>query len=183
MLISRERYLDKIRPFYDLDIIKVLTGSRRAGKSKIIELIIKDLKEKGIKESNIIYINFENLDYSDIKDYISLNNYIKSKISPGKMYLFFDEIQEVKMFEKAINSFRVSFDCSIFITGSNSKMLSAEISTVLTGRIIQFSIYPFSFYESEKFREKRNTMIDNAFYDYLELGGYPFRFNLTSKVN
>lgn len=181
MLISRERYLDKIRPFYDLDIIKVLTGSRRAGKSKIIELIIKDLKEKGIKESNIIYINFENLDYSDIKDYISLNNYIKSKISPGKMYLFFDEIQEVKMFEKAINSFRVSFDCSIFITGSNSKMLSAEISTVLTGRIIEFSIYPFSFYESEKFKEKRNTMIDNAFYDYLELGGYPFRFNLTSK--
>lgn len=181
MLISRERYLDKIRPFYDLDIIKVLTGSRRAGKSKIIELIIKDLKEKGIKESNIIYINFENLDYSDIKDYISLNNYIKSKISPGKMYLFFDEIQEVKMFEKAINSFRVSFDCSIFITGSNSKMLSAEISTVLTGRIIEFSIYPFSFYESEKFREKQNTMIDNAFYDYLELGGYPFRFNLTSK--
>lgn len=181
MLISRERYLDKIRPFYDLDIIKVLTGSRRAGKSKIIELIIKDLKEKGIEESNIIYINFENLDYSDIKDYISLNNYIKSKISPGKMYLFFDEIQEVKMFEKAINSFRVSFDCSIFITGSNSKMLSAEISTVLTGRIIEFSIYPFSFYESEKFREKQNTMIDNAFYDYLELGGYPFRFNLTSK--
>ena len=181
MLISRERYLDKIRPFYDLDIIKVLTGSRRAGKSKIIELIIKDLKEKGIKESNIIYINFENLDYSDIKDYISLNNYIKSKISPGKMYLFFDEIQEVKMFEKAINSFRVSFDCSIFITGSNSKMLSAEISTVLTGRIIEFSIYPFSFYESEKFREKQNIRIDNAFYDYLELGGYPFRFNLTSK--
>ncbi len=97
------------------------------------------------------------------------------------MYLFFDEIQEVKMFEKTINSFRVSFDCSIFITGSNSKMLSAEISTVLTGRIIEFSIYPFSFYESEKFREKQNTMIDNAFYDYLELGGYPFRFNLTSK--
>lgn len=181
MLISRERYLKKIRPFYDLDIIKVLTGSRRAGKSKLIDLIINDLRAKGIKDSNIIYINFENLDYSDISDYKSLNTYIKGKLSPGKMYLFFDEIQEVANFEKAINSFRVSFDCSIFITGSNSKMLSKEISTLLTGRIIEFTIYPFSFLESEKYREIINNQIENSFYDYLELGGYPFRFNLNSK--
>ena len=181
MLISRERYLKKIRPFYDLDIIKVLTGSRRAGKSKLIDLIINDLRAKGIKDSNIIYINFENLDYSDISDCKSLNTYIKGKLSPGKMYLFFDEIQEVANFEKAINSFRVSFDCSIFITGSNSKMLSKEISTLLTGRIIEFTIYPFSFLESEKYREIINNQIENSFYDYLELGGYPFRFNLISK--
>ncbi len=181
MLLERDRYLNKIRPFYDLDIIKVLIGSRRSGKSKIIELIIKDLKQRGVKDSNIIYINFENLDYSELTDYKSLNNFIKNKVVDSKMYLFFDEIQEVKQFEKAINSFRVSFDCSIFITGSNSKMLSSEISSVLTGRIIEFVIYPFSFLESQNYRKMANTEIEDAFYDYLELGGYPLRFDLMDK--
>ncbi len=96
--------------------------------------------------------------------------------------MFFDEIQYVKHFEKAINSFRVSFDCSIFITGANSKMLSSEISSLLTGRIIEFTIYPFSYGESLKFRKLNNySIIENTFYDYLKLGGYPFRFNLNTE--
>ena len=181
MLIQREEVLKKIRPFYDIDIIKVLIGSRRSGKSKMIELIINELKKNGIEESDIIYINFENLAYDEIDDYKKLNEYIISKKGKNKQYLFFDEIQHVKFFEKAINSFRVSFDCSIFITGSNSKMLSTEISTLLTGRIIEIPIYPFSYYESELFRKENNKLVEDSFYDYLELGGYPLRFDLKNK--
>ena len=123
--------------FYDLDIIKVLVGSRRAGKSKVLELIINELKERGDDEQDILYMNFENLDFEEISDYKKLNTYVKEHKGTNKHYLFFDEIQHVSWFEKAINSFRVSFNCSIFITGSNSKMLSSEISTLLSGKIIE----------------------------------------------
>ena len=115
MLMQREDYLKKIRPFYDLDIIKVLIGSRRSGKSKIIELIIKELKDKGIDENDIIYINFENLDYEYIDDYRKLNDYVKEHKGKNKQYLFFDEIQQVKFFEKAINSFDVVLCAKILI--------------------------------------------------------------------
>ena len=142
MLLKREKCLSRIRPFYNVDVIKILTGSRRAGKSKIIESIIKELKESGIKDKDIIYINFEDLKYDEINDYKKLNDYVLKRKGNGKQYLFFDEIQHVASFERAINSFRVSLDCSIFITGSNSKMLSTEISTLLTGRVIEFNIYP-----------------------------------------
>ena len=141
MLINRENYLSKIRPFYDLDIIKVLMGSRRSGKSKILELIKEELLNKGIKPENILFMNFQNLEYDEIDDYKKLNSYVLSKIKDGKNYLFFDEIHHVKKFEKAINSFRATLNCSIFITGSNSKLLSKEISSLLTGRIIEFEIY------------------------------------------
>lgn len=147
----------------------------------MIELIINELKGNGVAGSNIIYINFENLDYEDIDDCKRLNEFINNKRGKAKQYLFFDEIQHVKSFEKAINLFRVSFDCSIFITGSNSKMLSTEISTLLTGRIIEILIYPFSFYESEMYRKANNKLMEDSFYDYLELGGYPLRFDLMNK--
>ena len=137
MLLKRERCLEKIRPFYDLGIIKVLVGSRRAGKSKVLEIIINELKERGVDEQDILYMNFENLDFEEISDYKKLNTYVKEHKGTNKQYLFFDEIQHVSGFEKAINSFRVSFDCSIFITGSNSKMLSSEISTLLSVKIIE----------------------------------------------
>ena len=136
MLLKRERCLEKICPFYDLDIIKALVGSRRAGKSKVLELIINELKERGDDEQDILYMNFENLDFEEISDYKKLNAYVKEH--KGKISnIIFDEIQHVSGFEKAINSFRVSFNCSIFITGSNSKMLSSEISTLLSGKIIE----------------------------------------------
>lgn len=181
MLVKRENYLRRIRPFYDVDIIKVLIGSRRAGKSKIIELIIEELKEKGVSEADIIYLNFEKLEYEDIDDYKKLNQYVNAHKGEGKQYLFFDEIHHVKGFEKAINSFRVSFPCSIFITGSNSKMLSSEISTLLTGRVIEFPIYPFTYAESEEYRTLNGKKIENSFFDYLKLGGYPLRFDLSDE--
>ena len=106
MLLKRERCLEKICPFYDLDIIKVLVGSRRAGKSKVLELIINELKERGVDEQDILYMNFENLDFEEISDYKKLNTYVKEHKETNKQYLFFDEIQHVSGFEEAINSFR-----------------------------------------------------------------------------
>lgn len=181
MLMLREKYLSKIRPYYSLDIIKVLIGSRRAGKSKILEGIIEELKRSGIDSSDILYINFEDLKFEKIKDYNQLYNYVLAHKGKNKQYLFFDEIQHVSEFEKAINSFRVNFDCSIFITVSNSKMLSSEISTLLTGRTIQFTIYPFSFDECKEFVALNENTKIQKFDDYLELGGYPFRFLLPTK--
>ena len=180
MILKREDCLKRIRPFYDADVIKILTGSRRAGKSKIIELIIDELLEKGIKEKDIIYINFEDLKYDYIKDFNALNEYVLKNKGKNKQYLFFDEIQHVAGFERAINSFRVSFDCSIFITGSNSKMLSKEISTVLTGRIIEFNVYPFTFSESKEYLAI-NNLPDIDFNNYLQLGGYPLRLSLVNE--
>lgn len=183
MLISRENCLSKIRPFYELDIIKVIMGSRRTGKSKVLELIIQELIKKGINKSDILYINFEDLSYDEIDDYKKLNEYVLSKINKNrKQYLFFDEIQHVSHFEKAINSFRVSFDCSIFITGSNSKMLSTEISSLLTGRIIEFIIYPFTYLESIALL-KANGKKQIEFNNFLTYGGYPFRFLLDDEMS
>ena len=177
MLLKRENCLSRIRPFYNADVIKILTGSRRAGKSKVIELIIQELKESGIKDKDIIYINFEDLKYDEIDNYKKLNDYVLKHKGNNKQYLFFDEIQHVASFEKAINSFRVSFDCSIFITGSNSKMLSSEISTLLTGRIIEFNVYPFTFLESNEYL-KLNNYEEIDFNNYLRLGGYPLRLEI-----
>lgn len=178
-LIKREKYLERIRPFYDLDVIKVMVGSRRAGKSKIIELIIDELIEKGIKKSNIISINFENVDFDEIDDYKKLNDYVKKRIkNENRYYLFFDEIHHVDHFEKAINSFRATLNCSVFITGSNSKMLSSDISSLLTGRTITFEINPFSFDEAKMYLDLKQKKIDNLFANYLMLGGYPLRFDL-----
>ena len=180
MLVKRENYLEKIRPFYDVDVIKVLIGSRRAGKSKIIELIIEELLAKGVPSSNIVYLNFEKLEFEEINDYKKLNDYVNAHRGQGKQYLFFDEIQHVKGFERAVNSFRVSFDCSVFITGSNSKMLSVEISTLLTGRIVEFPIYPFSYAEALDYRKESGQIVSDPFADYLRYGGYPLRFDLPS---
>lgn len=180
MLLKRENCLFKIRPFYDADVIKILTGSRRSGKSKVLELIINELKQKGIKDADILYLNFEDLVFDEIDDFKKLNDYVLEHKGTNKQYLFFDEIQHVKSFEKAINSFRVSFDCSIFITGSNSKMLSTEISTLLTGRIIEFSIFPFTYSESLAYLKEMN-LAEIDFNNYLRLGGYPLRLRLSDE--
>ena len=181
MLLIRERYLKKIRPFYDLDIIKVLVGSRRAGKSMVLQMIINELLTKGVEEDQIVYLNFEKEEFVYIDDHKKLDEYVLKRVQNKKMYLFFDEIYHVKNFEKAINSFRVSFPCSIFITGSNSKMLSIEISSLLTGRTIQFPIFPFSYQEAVEYKKMINLEWPNSFYNFLELGGYPLRFNLTER--
>ncbi len=183
-MIIREIYLSKIRPFYDQDLIKVIMGIRRCGKSVLLLQIIDELKEKGIEEKQIIYINFENEDYSFIKNDIDLHNYIKAKITnKEKYYLFFDEIQNVKDWEKAINSFKASKNVSIFITGSNSDLLSGELATHLAGRYVSFKIYPLTFSEVCELKNiKEKEDIEEAFDDYITWGGMPQRFMLTDEM-
>ena len=183
-MIIREIYLSKIRPFYDQDLIKVIMGIRRCGKSVLLLQIIDELKEKGIEEKQIIYINFENEDYSFIKNDIDLHNYIKEKITnKEKYYLFFDEIQNVKDWEKAINSFKASKNVSIFITGSNSDLLSGELATHLAGRYVSFKIYPLTFSEVCELKNiKEKEDIEEAFDDYITWGGMPQRFMLTDEM-
>ena len=133
-MILRENYLKKLIDAKDTEFIKVITGVRRSGKSTLL-LMFKDyLINNGIKNDNIIYINFESAIYDDIKNYKDLYNYIKDKIKNDKVYVLLDEVQNVESWEKAINSFKVDFDVDIYITGSNAYLLSSELSTLLSGR-------------------------------------------------
>ena len=183
-MIIREKYLSKIRPFYEQDLIKVIMGVRRCGKSVLLLQIIDELKEKGIPETQIIYINFEYEDYAFIKNDLDLHNYIKEKIkNEDKYYLFFDEIQNVEYWEKAINSFKASQNVSIFITGSNSDLLSGELATHIAGRYVSFKIYPFTFKEVCELKNIRDkSKREEAFEDYMIWGGMPQRFMLTDEM-
>lgn len=175
-MLKREKYLSKIRSFYDSDLVKILVGIRRCGKSVILEQIIEELKQKNIDEEHIIYINFEFIEFEQLTDYKALNQYIKERIKDDQMYyLFFDEIQNVECFEKVVNSLRASKQTSIFITGSNSRLLSEELSTVLSGRYVSFSINPLSYKEMlELLGEEKST--DELFGEYVKWGGLPNRF-------
>lgn len=177
-MIKRTLYLNQIRPFYHTDIIKVLMGLRRSGKSVILTQIIDELKESGILEEQIIYMNFEDMEYYSIQTAEALYNYVKSKItSSQKYYLFFDEIQMVHEFERVINSFRATIGASIFITGSNSKLLSGELATLLSGRYVTFIIRPFSFREYCMIRQiSLKNVNEDILLDFLEWGGMPQRF-------
>lgn len=178
-MIKRNLYLNKIRPFYHLDFIKVLIGVRRSGKSVILLQIIDELKEEGISDDHIIYINFEDLDYAFIKNELDLHQYIKELIKDKEKmyYLFFDEIQTVENFEKAMNSFRSVYHASVFITGSNGKLLSGELATFLSGRYVSFKIFPFNFKEvCEISPESYKKDKEQFFLDYMNWGGMPQRF-------
>jgi predicted AAA+ superfamily ATPase len=183
-MIKREVYLSRIRGFYDSDLIKILVGIRRCGKSVILNQIIDELKEKGCDDKHIIYINFEYIEYEYLKDYIKLNTYIKEQLTDKKKYyIFLDEIQKVDKFEEVVNSLRASTNnTSIFITGSNSKLLSQELSTVLSGRYVLFNIFPLSYKE---FVELSNKKADDeeTFWDYLKWGGLPNRCQFEKENN
>lgn len=183
-MIIREKYLSNIRPFYNQDLIKVIMGIRRCGKSVILLQIIEELKATGIPESQIIYINFEYEDYAFIHNDLDLHNYIKEKIvTKEKYYLFFDEIQNVTNWEKAINSFKASKNVSIFITGSNSDLLSGELATHLAGRYVSFKVYPFTFKEVCELKNINDKNdIEEAFNEYLTWGGLPQRFMMTDEM-
>ena len=184
MKLKRETYLAQIRPYYDSDIIKVITGVRRAGKSILLDTIKDELKEKGIDNKHIIYINFEDLDFDYIVDASDLNKEIKSKITDdSKYYIFLDEIQHINQFEKALASFRATLNVSLFVTGSNSALLSGELATLLTGRTVEFEVFPFSFYEMKLYYELNNLeFTEDLFTDYLKWGGFPLRFDYTDDV-
>ncbi|MDD3895918.1 MAG: ATP-binding protein [Bacilli bacterium] len=178
-MIIREKYLKYIRPFYDEDLIKVITGIRRCGKSVLLNQIVDELLINKIKDTQIIYINFEFLDYNFIQDSNDLNKYIKDKIiNKNKYYLLFDEIQNVTNWEKAINSFKASLNVSIFITGSNSNLLSGELASHLAGRYVSFNLLPFTFKEiCEYYKLKKEDNLDEIFLDYIKWGGLPQRLN------
>lgn len=177
-MIKRELYLNKIRPFIDSDLIKVIIGIRRCGKSVLMKQIISEIKEKHVDDAHIIYLNFEDLQFSFIENEMDLYRYIKDKIQDeGKYYLLFDEIQNVNNFEKAINSFRATLNCSVFLTGSNGKLLSGELATHLSGRYVSFRIMPFSFKEMCKVKDiSKDRVSEKDFMEYLNFGGMPQRF-------
>lgn len=175
-MIKREIYLKRIRPFYESEMVKVITGIRRCGKSTIMRQIIEEIQDNGVEADHIIYINFEDYQYRKICNPDALYEYVEENIHDNqKFYLFFDEIQNVDEFELVINSFRATHDASIFITGSNSKLLSGELATHLSGRTLSFKIMPFNFQE---FCELKKSEGDNRTYDeymqeFLAWGGFP----------
>ncbi|MCI5606116.1 MAG: ATP-binding protein [Treponema sp.] len=184
MKIKRDFYLNKIRPYYELDLIKVLTGVRRSGKSILLSQIRDEFIASGTDLNHIIEINFEDLSFESIKNYKQLNNYILKKIKDDeKYYIFLDEIQHVKNFEKVLSSLRATQKCSIFITGSNSKLLSGKMASLLVGRCIEFRILPFSFKEAFDYltllEKKPNP--DSLIIDYVSWGGFPLRFSFENE--
>ena len=183
-MLKREIYLSRIRGFYNSDLVKILVGIRRCGKSVILKQIINELKEQGIDDEHIIYINFEFIEYENLQDYRELNKYIKEKIiDQKKYYIFLDEIQKVEKFEEVVNSLRASIEnISIFITGSNSKLLSNELSTVLSGRYVLFNIYPLSYKEFIEITRKDGKDEKN-FWDYVKWGGLLNRTQFTDESN
>ena len=184
-MILRENYIKKIRPFYDQDLIKVITGIRRSGKSIILTQIIDEIINWGVKKENIIYINFELTDYNFIKTFEDLDKYIKEQmVNENKYYLFIDEIQHVKEWERTVNSYKAKYgeNISIFITGSNSDLLSGELASLLSGRYVSFKIKPFTFKEVCEFKkyDLDKYKLEEQFMDYVKWGGLPQRFNLKS---
>ena len=182
-MIKRELYLKKLRESYDSELIKVIMGVRRCGKSTLLTQIIDELKQKGIKENHIIYMNFEDYDNIEYTEPKKFNEYIKRKIKDKeKYYLFFDEIQDVSDFERVINSFRATMNVSIFITGSNSKLLSGELATHLTGRYISLKMMPFTYSEFLELKKSKNEEItENSFNEFVEWGGMPLIYNTNSQ--
>ena len=184
-MLLREKYLSKIRGFYDSDLIKILVGIRRCGKSVILNQIIDELKKKRkVAEDHIIFINFEFIEFEELLDYKKLNQYIKDKINDNKTYyLFLDEIQLVDNFERVVNSLRASLkNISIFLTGSNSKMLSDELSTILSGRYVLFNINPLSYKEYIELTNKDGYDLD-TFWDYAKWGGLPNRCEFNKETD
>lgn len=183
-MLKRDEYIKQIVPFIDKDVIKVLTGIRRSGKSVMLKLLMEELKNRGINENQFIYINFENLKYRNLKNYERLYDFILNKVDDKykSYYIFLDEIQEVEEWERCVNSLRVDedFNFDIYITGSNAKLLSGELSTYLAGRYIEFIVYPFSFKEFFEIIQEKNQEIKvkETFQKYVKFGGMPFLHNL-----
>lgn len=175
-MITRPLYIKKIISYIDTPFVKILTGVRRCGKSTILKMLMEELRQQEIGEDRILHYNFDSLEYEEIKNSKALFSEIKQHLfKGGKTYLFFDEIQEVDSWEKVVNSLMTDYDVDIYVTGSNSRMMSSEISTHLTGRYVSFRIYPLSFKEYLMFREKYTEVSDSnsELANYLRFGGFP----------
>lgn len=181
-MIKREMYMSRIRPFIGKELIKVMTGFRRSGKSVMLQLIQEELVTQGVQKQQFISFNFEKMGFEHLCNAKALHDEVVqlAKKIDGKVYLFFDEIQEVKSWEKCINSLRVDLDCDIYITGSNAKLLSGELATYLGGRYVEFVIYPFSFAEFKELYLSVYPQTSDAecFNKYLIAGGMPYLSNL-----
>lgn len=184
--IFRNKYIEKIKKFIDKPIVKILTGMRRVGKSTILN-IIKDQVLKDVPDENKIYMNFESFEFFDIKDANPLKDYLSEKLKDkeGKVYFFFDEIQLVKDWEKVVNGLRVSHNCDIYITGSNSKLISGDLATLLAGRYVEFEIQPFTFDEFSEIYRSSNLSREELFQKFIKIGGMPGLkyFNLEEEVS
>lgn len=181
-MISRPIYLSELKQFIDTPLIKVITGLRRSGKSTVMKLLQAELLERGIATEQIIYINLESFVFSDLKDAKSLYEFVQGKMVAGqKHYVLLDEIQDVQDWEKAVNAFIVDFDIDLYITGSNSQLLSSELATFLAGRYVELTIYTLSFQEFLSFKshysqqaiEQDRSSLLTAFNEYLRKGGFP----------
>lgn len=180
-MIKRKFYLEKIVKLIDTEDIKVITGVRRCGKTVLLKQIIDELENRGIASENIIYMSFESSKYKNIRNDNDLDEFIFSKTNNlnGKIYLLFDEIQKVKNWEVSLNSYRVDLECDIYITGSNSQLLSGELATLISGRYISINILPFSFKELIQYYDEMHENIDEIklFEQYLSYGGFPGLLN------
>ena len=182
-MVKRDLYLNRISSLIDKDIIKVIVGVRRCGKSYMFNLIIEELIKRGINKENIILINFESAKYRNVSNPHELDLLVNdlTKDINGKIYMFFDEIQNVDGWERSINSFRVDYECDIYLTGSNSKLLSGELATHLAGRYMEIKMYPFSFKEYLDYKEIPPDK--KAYTDYLTYGGFPFSLSLETETD
>ena len=176
-MLKRDKYLDQLIEVKDLNLIKVITGVRRCGKSTLLLQYRDYLLENKIKESDILYMSFESAEWYEIKNYKDLYNYIKSKYHNRKVYLLLDEVQNVEDWEKAVNSLLVDINCDIYITGSNAYLLSSELTTLLAGRVYTINMYPFSFSEYLQINSNSQDKYQ-LFNDYLKFGGMPMLINM-----
>ena len=174
-LINRPEYLNQLIQNKDVNLIKIVTGIRRCGKSSLLDLFHKHLSDSGVADENIIHMNLESLRYRNLSDYLSFYDHVSERIpEKGKTYLIFDELQVIEHWEKAIESFRLDFDVDIYITGSNAYLLSTEFSTLLSGRYVEIRVLPLSFKEFLTFYEFGPAVTDEEkFQRYLQFGGMP----------
>ena len=177
-MFERELYMRQIRPFMNRPFIKVIAGIRRCGKSVVLQLIAKELECHGVRKDHIVYMNFESFEWMDVADAKSLYLHVKNVVErmEGKVYVLLDEVQEVKEWEKAVNSFMVDWDVDVYVTGSNSRLLSSELSTYLAGRYVSFHIMPLSFREYLLFHgvsPADQEVLRDEFRKYLRMGGFP----------
>lgn len=183
MIIERKEYLNKLITWKDKQLIKIVTGVRRCGKSVLLKMYQDYLKNNGVKESQIVTIIFEDLDYEELTNYKKLYNYLKEKLIPNKMtYIFLDESQNVDQFPKVLDSLYIKDSVDIYVTGSNAYMLSSEIATMISGRYIQIEILPLSFKE---YMESTGNMNDRGikYTEYLQNSSFPYALQLKNQPN